>query len=138
MPRLRFSPGEKIHRYPLYRRLGGTRAGLDTEARGKILSPLPGMKPRSSGRPARSQTRSYNLNKSCNFLLSKSELPQHFTVSLQHAKSGLRSLLGIRFEPSTRVLRHSAQGLRSSVSNGKYHLYRLGNWTVVCWLESGI
>jgi hypothetical protein len=29
----------------------GPRAGLDTEARGKILSPLPGIEPRSSGRP---------------------------------------------------------------------------------------
>jgi hypothetical protein len=34
----------------------GPRAGLDTEDRGKILSPLPGMKPRSPGRPACSQT----------------------------------------------------------------------------------
>jgi hypothetical protein len=34
----------------------GPRAGLDTEARGKILSPLPGIEPRSAGRPARSQT----------------------------------------------------------------------------------
>jgi hypothetical protein len=34
----------------------GPRAGLDTEARGKILSPLPGNEPRSPGRPARSQT----------------------------------------------------------------------------------
>jgi hypothetical protein len=34
----------------------GPRAGLDREARGKILSPLPGIKPLSSGRPARSQT----------------------------------------------------------------------------------
>jgi hypothetical protein len=32
----------------------GPRAGLDTEARGKILSPLPGIESRSSGRPARS------------------------------------------------------------------------------------
>jgi hypothetical protein len=32
------------------------RAGFDTEARGKILSPLPGIKPRSRGRPAHSQT----------------------------------------------------------------------------------
>jgi hypothetical protein len=32
------------------------RAGLDTEARGKILSPLPGIEPRSPGRPDRSQT----------------------------------------------------------------------------------
>jgi hypothetical protein len=34
----------------------GPRAGLDTEARGKILSPLPGIEPRSPGRPACSQT----------------------------------------------------------------------------------
>jgi hypothetical protein len=34
----------------------GPKAGLDTEARGKILSPLPGIEPRSPGRPARSQT----------------------------------------------------------------------------------
>jgi hypothetical protein len=32
------------------------RAGLDTEVRGKILSPLPGIEPRSPGRPASSQT----------------------------------------------------------------------------------
>jgi hypothetical protein len=34
----------------------GLRAGLDTEATGKILSPLPGIEPRSPGVPARSQT----------------------------------------------------------------------------------
>jgi hypothetical protein len=34
----------------------GLRAGLDTEARGKILLPLPGIEPRSSGRPSRNQT----------------------------------------------------------------------------------
>jgi hypothetical protein len=34
----------------------GPKAGLDTEARGKILSPLPGIEPRSPGRPVRSQT----------------------------------------------------------------------------------
>jgi hypothetical protein len=34
----------------------GPRAGLDTEARGKILSPLPGIEPPSPGRSARSQT----------------------------------------------------------------------------------
>jgi hypothetical protein len=32
----------------------GLRAGLDTEAIGKILSPLPEIEPRSPGRPARS------------------------------------------------------------------------------------
>jgi hypothetical protein len=34
----------------------GPRAGLDTEAKGKTLSPLPGFESRSPGRPARSQT----------------------------------------------------------------------------------
>jgi hypothetical protein len=34
----------------------GPRAGLDTEVRGKILLPLPGIEPRWPGRPARSQT----------------------------------------------------------------------------------
>jgi hypothetical protein len=34
----------------------GPRAGLDTEVRGKFLLPLPGIEPRSPGRPARSQT----------------------------------------------------------------------------------
>jgi hypothetical protein len=34
----------------------GPKAGLHREARGKILSPLQGIEPRSPGRPARSQT----------------------------------------------------------------------------------
>jgi hypothetical protein len=34
----------------------GLRAGLDTEARGKILSPLLGIEPRSPGRPACNKT----------------------------------------------------------------------------------
>jgi hypothetical protein len=34
----------------------GPTAGMDTEARGKILSPLPGTEPRLPCRPARSQT----------------------------------------------------------------------------------
>jgi hypothetical protein len=34
----------------------GPRAGLDTEARGKIVSPLQGIEPRSPGRPVRTQT----------------------------------------------------------------------------------
>jgi hypothetical protein len=41
---------------PIVQRLGGTRSGLDTEARGKILPPLPGIDRRSHGRPVRSQT----------------------------------------------------------------------------------
>jgi hypothetical protein len=34
----------------------GLRAGLDKEVTGKIRSPLPWIKPRSTGSPARSQT----------------------------------------------------------------------------------
>jgi hypothetical protein len=34
----------------------GPRAGLDTKARGKILSPLPGIETRSPWRPPRNQT----------------------------------------------------------------------------------
>jgi hypothetical protein len=34
----------------------GLRAGLDTEAKGKILLPPPGIEPISPGRPVRSQT----------------------------------------------------------------------------------
>jgi hypothetical protein len=34
----------------------GPRAGLDTENKGKNPLPLPGIEPRSPGRPARSQT----------------------------------------------------------------------------------
>jgi hypothetical protein len=53
--RPRFSPGKRTPRYLLYRRLGWTQAGLDTETRGEILSLLPGIEPRSLGCPARSQ-----------------------------------------------------------------------------------
>jgi hypothetical protein len=52
-PRSRFSPGGE--RTPSTHWTGGwvrPRAGLDTEARGKILSPVPGNEPRSPGHPA--------------------------------------------------------------------------------------
>jgi len=46
----------------------GPRAGLVTEARGKILSSLPGIEPRSPGRLARNQTKylAYRSQNSCN------------------------------------------------------------------------
>jgi hypothetical protein len=52
----RASPGERT---PVNHCTGGgvgPRAGLDTDAREKILSLLPGIEPVSPGRPARSQT----------------------------------------------------------------------------------
>jgi hypothetical protein len=55
-PRPRFSPGERTPDTRWTEGWVGPRAGLDTEARGKILSPLPGIEPRSPGRPVRSQT----------------------------------------------------------------------------------
>jgi hypothetical protein len=51
-PRPHFTPRERTPWYPLDRRLGGPRAGLDKEFRGKTILPLP----RSLGRPVRSQT----------------------------------------------------------------------------------
>jgi hypothetical protein len=55
-PRPRFSPGERTPGTHCTRGWVGPRAGLDTEATGKIISPLPGFEPQSPGRSARSQT----------------------------------------------------------------------------------
>jgi hypothetical protein len=55
-PRPLFSPGESTLGTRCTGGWVGPSAGLDTEARGKILSPLPGIEPGSPGRPARSQT----------------------------------------------------------------------------------
>jgi hypothetical protein len=52
----RFSPSERIPGTHCSGGWVGSRAGLDTEATGKIISPLPGIEPRSPGRPACSQT----------------------------------------------------------------------------------
>jgi hypothetical protein len=46
----------KDPRYPLDRSFGGPKSGQETEARGKVLSLLPVIDPRSPGRPSRSQT----------------------------------------------------------------------------------
>jgi hypothetical protein len=51
-----FSPGERTPDTHCTGGWVGPRAGLDTEDRGKILSPVPSIEPRSPGRPARSQT----------------------------------------------------------------------------------
>jgi hypothetical protein len=53
---LHFTPWKRI---PGTQWIGGwvsARAGLDTEVRGKILLPLPGIEPRLPGRPVHSQT----------------------------------------------------------------------------------
>jgi hypothetical protein len=52
----RFIPGERTPGTHCTGGWVGPRAGLDTEVRGKILSTLPGIEPRSPGRPVRSQT----------------------------------------------------------------------------------
>jgi hypothetical protein len=51
-----FTPGERNPGTHCTGGWVGPRAGLDTEARGKILFPQPGIEPLSPGRPARSQT----------------------------------------------------------------------------------
>jgi hypothetical protein len=55
-PRPRFTPRERTPGTHCTGGWVGPRAGLDTEATGKILLPLPGIEPRSPGRPVRSQT----------------------------------------------------------------------------------
>jgi hypothetical protein len=55
-PRPRYTPWLKIPGTHWTGGWVGTRAGLDTVFRGKILLPLPGIEPRSPGRPACSQT----------------------------------------------------------------------------------
>jgi hypothetical protein len=55
-PRPRFSPGERTHSTHCTGGWVGLRAGLNTGATGKILSPLPGIEPRSPRRTARSRT----------------------------------------------------------------------------------
>jgi hypothetical protein len=57
----------------------GPRAGLDTEVRGKILSSMPGIEPRSPGRPARSQTL-YRL--SYPGLLHLISIPVNYAINL--------------------------------------------------------
>jgi hypothetical protein len=55
-PRPRFRPGERTPGTHCTGGWVGPRTGLDTEARGKILSHLPGIEPRSTGRRARNHT----------------------------------------------------------------------------------
>jgi hypothetical protein len=52
----RFSPGERTPGTHCAGGWVGNRAGLDTEAKGNILSPVLEIEPRLPGRPARSQT----------------------------------------------------------------------------------
>jgi hypothetical protein len=55
-PRPRFSPRERSPGTNCTGDWVDPRAGLDREARGKSLSPLPGIEPRWPGHPIRSQT----------------------------------------------------------------------------------
>jgi hypothetical protein len=55
-PRPRFTPGERTADTHWTGGWVGPRAGLNTEVRGTILLPLPGIEPRLFGRPLRSQT----------------------------------------------------------------------------------
>jgi hypothetical protein len=52
----RFIPGEKAPGTHWTGCWVGPRAEPDTEFRGKILVPLPGIKPQSTGRPVHSRT----------------------------------------------------------------------------------
>jgi hypothetical protein len=50
-----FTPEERVHCSHWIGGWVGPRAGLDTEVKGKVLLPLPGIEPRSPGLPVRSQ-----------------------------------------------------------------------------------
>jgi hypothetical protein len=60
----------------------GLRAGLDKEARGKILSPLPDIEPRSPGRPAHSQTMCWLSYPAHNYCHNNAAVAQGTKVSL--------------------------------------------------------
>jgi hypothetical protein len=98
-PRPRFSPGEST---PGTGGWEGPRAGLDSEAAGKILSPLSGIKSRSPSRPARSQTL-YGLSYPAHsFVESQIELPVKTVFKildcvLMHAHFSLIVCMKIRF-----------------------------------------
>jgi hypothetical protein len=56
MPWLRFTPRERTPGTHWIVGWVDPRAGLDTEVRGKILLPLPGIEPQSPGRPVHADT----------------------------------------------------------------------------------
>jgi hypothetical protein len=73
-PRPRFTPEERT---PGTHCTGGwvdPRAGLDTEARGKMLLPLRAIEPRSPGRPVRSHTILTELPRLLKFIMRKGNL----------------------------------------------------------------
>jgi hypothetical protein len=94
--RLRFSSGERT---PGTHRTGGwvgSRDGLDTEATGKLLLPLPGIEPRSPGRSAHSQTLywlSYPVHTLCCSVLSTRQIWAGQFVCLPYPSPNIPDLL---------------------------------------------
>jgi hypothetical protein len=106
----------------------GRRAGLDTEARGKILSPLPGIELRPPGRPVRSQTLyrlSYNrvaekINRECNKYIPMIQPPSMALASTLKGRTPIckqvvtekRLRFVFRWNKSTLRVRKREEGLR--------------------------
>jgi hypothetical protein len=86
-PRPRFRPGEGTHGGWV-----GLRESLGTEATGKVLSPLPGIKPRSLGRQACSQTLYWLSYPAHNFPCQKKKAL--ITVTIHH---GIKKSTVIQF-----------------------------------------
>jgi hypothetical protein len=78
----------------------GHRASLDTEDRGTILLPLPGIEPRWPGRPARGQTLyclSYSAHNRCSvdhFVYRK----KHFCYNGSHPEAGENVTMLLKFD----------------------------------------
>jgi hypothetical protein len=87
----RFTPGERTTGTHWTRGWVGPRAGLDTEARGKIILPLPGIEPRSPGSPARSQPL-YWLSEIPGSLCSQTLGGKH--KKMMFNKQSMRELIG--------------------------------------------
>jgi hypothetical protein len=101
MPQLCFSPGERTSSTHCTGGWVGPRAGLDTEARGKILSPLLGIEPQLHGRPARSQTLywlSYQWHQWIDLL---NQIPEVYTTLTKYIKTVLYLIILILLTADT-------------------------------------
>jgi hypothetical protein len=132
-PRPRFSPGERTPRTHCTGGWVGPRAGLDTEVRGKILSLLPGIEPRSSGRPARSQTLhwlSYRLTSitvsPLKYLASGVLVILKINKTVQSSQAHISTYVVPFFNTRGPVLQTSLYAFRENSfrTNGKPHMHR--------------